>query len=117
MIWLIAGKRFLVETFIPLFSPIALLGLLYTIIVLFAYQGHDMLHHIGPVFRVFVPLILYFIIMWSSAFGFMYYLNQKERTTKNSEAFDYDIAVSQAFTTASNNFVSFFFFFQISLID
>ncbi|EKM76030.1 hypothetical protein AGABI1DRAFT_63880, partial [Agaricus bisporus var. burnettii JB137-S8] len=102
-IWLIAGKRFLVETFVPYFSPVALLGLLYTIIVLFAYQGHEMLHHIGPVFRVFVPLVLYFVVMWSSAFALMYYLNQKERK-KGSEAFDYEIAVSQAFTAASNNF-------------
>ncbi|KAF9445902.1 arsenical-resistance protein ACR3 [Macrolepiota fuliginosa MF-IS2] len=101
-IWFIAGKRFLNDKFLPLFSPLALLGLLYTIIVLFAYQGHQILHNIGPVFRVFVPLVLYFIIMWTSAFAFMYYMARKER--RQNRFFDYDIAVAQTFTASSNNF-------------
>ncbi|KAF5351621.1 hypothetical protein D9756_007440 [Leucocoprinus leucothites] len=101
-VWLCAGKQFLEKKFLPFFSPIALLGLLYTIIVLFAYQGHQILHNLGPVFRVFVPLILYFVIMWTSALMFMYYLSRQEG--RQSQIFCYDVAVSQAFTAASNNF-------------
>jgi ACR3 family arsenite transporter len=105
MVWFVAGKLFLDKKFLPLFSPLALLGLLYTIVVLFTYQGHQILHNIGPVFRVFVPLVLYFIIMWPSAFIFMYYLSRREGG-RQGQNFNYNIAVSQAFTTASNNFVS-----------
>ena len=53
-------------------------------------------------------MILYFIIMWSAAFGLMYYLTRrdvaKRRTTR---IFGYEMAVVQAFTAGSNNFVSF----------
>lgn len=47
-------------------------------------------------------MILYFVIMWSSAFGLMYWL---ARWGNNSRAFGYKMAVVQAFTAASNNFV------------
>jgi ACR3 family arsenite transporter len=104
IVWFSSSKQFLDNKFIPFFSPMALVGLLYTIIVLFAYQGHQIVHNIGPVFRVFVPLVLYFIIMWSSALALMYYLAQREGV--QGRRFGYDIAVSQAFTAASNNFVS-----------
>jgi ACR3 family arsenite transporter len=96
---------------LPIFSPLSLIGLLYTIIVLFAYQGHRILHDIGPVFRVFVPQILYFTIMWTSTFFVIYWfstienkkINLQEDT--NSKVFGYETAVVQAFTAASNNFV------------
>jgi arsenite transporter len=90
--------------FIPYFSPIALLGLLYTILVMFAYQGHHIIHNLGPVFRVFVPMILYFVIMWTSTFAGVYYLSRRE--TGEHEIFGYEMAVVQAFTAGSNNFVS-----------
>ncbi|KXN90163.1 Arsenite resistance protein ArsB, partial [Leucoagaricus sp. SymC.cos] len=102
IIWFTAGKQFLVKKFLPFLSPVALLGLLYTIVVLFAYQGHQIIHNIGSVFRLFVPLILYFIIMWSSALTFMYYLSRREG--QQGQNFGYSIAISQAFTAASNNF-------------
>jgi len=68
---------------------------------MFAYQGHHILHNLGPVFRVFVPMILYFIIMWSGAFGLVLWLSQKEGETR---IWGYDMAVVQAFTAGSNNF-------------
>ncbi|KAF8843487.1 arsenical-resistance protein [Paxillus ammoniavirescens] len=102
----LTSKRFLQEVFLPRFSPLALLGLLYTIIVMFAYQGHHIVHNLGPVFRVFVPMILYFVVMWSSAFGFIYWLARREarKRKSTSKSFEYEVAVVQAFTAGSNNF-------------
>ena len=102
------SKQYLQDVFLPWFSPLALLGLLYTIIVMFAYQGHHIVHNLGPVFRVFVPMVLYFIIMWTSAFSFIYYLSRKEalRGISVNTTFDYETTVVQAFTAGSNNFVS-----------
>jgi ACR3 family arsenite transporter len=104
-VWYLTSKTFLDTRFLPLFSPFALLGLLYTILVMFAYQGHHILHNIGIVFRVFVPMILYFVIMWSSAFGLVFFLTRRD-SEKGSQRFGYEMAVVQAFTAGSNNFVS-----------
>ncbi|PPQ97291.1 hypothetical protein CVT26_006684 [Gymnopilus dilepis] len=101
-VWYLFGKNFLDAHFIPLFSPLALIGLLYTILVMFAYQGHHILHNLGPVFRVFVPMILYFLIMWTSAFAFIFYLTRRQKG--RTEMFGYQMAVVQAFTAGSNNF-------------
>ncbi|KIK73605.1 hypothetical protein PAXRUDRAFT_836229 [Paxillus rubicundulus Ve08.2h10] len=102
----LTSKGFLQEVFLPRFSPLALLGLLYTIIVMFAYQGHHIVHNLGPVFRVFVPMILYFVVMWSSAFSLIYWLARREvrRRNSTSKSFGYEVAVVQAFTAGSNNF-------------
>lgn len=104
----LTSKHFLQDVFLPRFSPLALLGLLYTIIVMFAYQGHHIVQNIGPVFRVFVPMVLYFFVMWTSAFAFIYYLARKEsqRGKSINTTFEYEVAVVQAFTAGSNNFVS-----------
>jgi len=99
-VWFIASKNFLEKTFLPMFSHLALLGLVYTIIVIFAYQGKHITENIGLVFRVFVPLILYFIVMWTSAFYLVYWIHR--RTGLNG--FGYEMGVVQAFTAASNNF-------------
>jgi len=96
------SKQFFERRFLPFFSPLSLIGLLYTILVLFSYQGHSIIHNLGPVFRVFVPQILYFIIMWNSTFFFMYYLSRREGP--GPRKFGYEMAVVQAFTAASNNF-------------
>jgi ACR3 family arsenite transporter len=102
-VWYLTSKTFLETRFLPRFSPFALLGLLYTILVMFAYQGHHIVHNLGPVFRVFVPMILYFIIMWSSAFALVFYLTRRD-SGKGSQRFGYEMAVVQAFTAGSNNF-------------
>ena len=77
-------------------------SLLYTIIVMFAYQGHHILHTLGPVFRVFVPMVLYFCIMWSMAFLFVWHLAKRS----GGKLWRYEMAVVQSFTAGSNNFVS-----------
>ena len=102
------SKEFFERQFLPLFSPLALIGLLYTILILFFYQGHSIIHNLGPVFRVFVPQILYFIIMWNSTFFFLYYLSRREGGP-GPRKFGYEMAVVQAFTAASNNFVRYSF--------
>ncbi|KAJ3317602.1 hypothetical protein HDV06_001365 [Boothiomyces sp. JEL0866] len=81
------------EVFIPLISPIALLGLLYTILVMFALQGVQLVNQLGPVFRTIVPLILYFGITWFSSMSVCYLFG-----------FPIEVAIAQSFTASSNNF-------------
>ncbi|KAF7977754.1 hypothetical protein HWV62_2846 [Athelia sp. TMB] len=104
-VWYFTSKEFLNTRFLPWFSPLALLGLLYTIIVMFAYQGHHIVHNIGPVFRVFVPMILYFTIMWFGSFFLVLWLSRREAGT-DAHMWGYEMAVVQSFTAGSNNFVS-----------
>lgn len=88
--------------FLPYFSPLALAGLLYTIIVIFAQQAQHILHNIGPVFRTVVPMVLYFAIMFSATFaGMWWWSNQPWRRG----TVGYQEAAVQSFTAASNNFV------------
>jgi ACR3 family arsenite transporter len=102
----LTSREFFDRTFVPRFSPLALVGLLYTIIVMFAYQGHHIVQNLGPVFRVFVPMILYFVVMWTSAFALVFYLARREfRKGNTNKNFPYEMAVVQAFTAGSNNFV------------
>jgi len=93
------------EQFLPKFSPLALLGLLYTIIIIFASQGHHILHNLRPTFRVFVPLILYFVIMWTGSFVLFYLLSKRKGLRSGKKQyFGYELTVTQAFTAGSNNF-------------
>ncbi|TFK25533.1 arsenical-resistance protein ACR3 [Coprinopsis marcescibilis] len=103
LVWGLWSKEFLQKKFLPLFSPLALLGLLYTILVLFAYQGHNIVANVGPVFRVMVPLFLYFVIMWTFTFFLVFYLGRSKKEARR-EMFTYEMAVVQAFTASSNNF-------------
>jgi len=89
----LAGVRWFDQSFVPWFSPVALLGLLYTIFVLFAAQGEGIVEQIGPVARVSVPMLLYFATMFTLTLGIAYYMR-----------FPYELAVTQAFTASSNNF-------------
>lgn len=56
-------------------------------------------------------MILYFVIMWTSAFAGVYYLTRRE--TGVQEVFGYEMAVVQAFTAGSNNFVRLRFLIQV----
>ncbi|KAH9913903.1 arsenical-resistance protein [Epithele typhae] len=107
------SRAFLESRFLPWFSPLAFIGLLYTIVVMFAYQGHHIVHNLGPVFRVFVPLVLYFALMWSAAFAFVWWCGRRARRRQVAGAagpagggveWSYEMAVVQSFTAASNNF-------------
>ncbi|KAG9026723.1 hypothetical protein FRB95_008529 [Tulasnella sp. JGI-2019a] len=87
--------------FLQWFGPVALMGLLYTIIVLFANQGKRIVDDIGSVFRIFVPLILYFVIVWTTTFSSLYYLSRRRYADSVG---GYEKAIVQAFTAGSNNF-------------
>ncbi|KAG1453895.1 hypothetical protein G6F56_007455 [Rhizopus delemar] len=86
------GIHWYEDKFLPLFESLALVGLLYTIIVMFANQGHQIIDNIGPVCRTAVPLICYFIIMFFLPFFILKLF------------FPYSQVVTQSFTASSNNF-------------
>ncbi|SCV68586.1 BQ2448_707 [Microbotryum intermedium] len=87
--------------FFSYFGPLGELGLLYVIIVLFMNQGRAIIHNIGTVFRISVPLIMYFTIVWTVTFYSFYKFS---RSKYGAIAGGYEKAVTQAFTTGSNNF-------------
>jgi ACR3 family arsenite transporter len=79
--------------FIPLISPLALYGLLFTIVVMFALQGHAITSDPLAVISIAIPLLVYFAIMWSVAFV----LGVRARL-------GYSKTATVAFTAAGNNF-------------
>lgn len=87
------GIRWYEERFIPRIAPWALYGLLFTIVVMFALQGKAITANPGQVLRVALPLLLYFVIMWSTAFA----LGKRS-------GLDYPRTSALAFTAAGNNF-------------
>ncbi|KJR88934.1 arsenite transporter, ACR3 family [Sporothrix schenckii 1099-18] len=89
----IAGPDWFERRFFPFASPWSLIGLLYTILVLFASQGHAVVHQIVSVVRVAAPLVVYFGLVFSLTLWATYRLG-----------FGYALAATQSFTAASNNF-------------
>jgi ACR3 family arsenite transporter len=87
------GTEWYEQTFLPRIGPIALWGLLFTIVVLFALQGKQITTHPLDVARVAIPLLVYFALMWSGSFFAGYRLG-----------FPYGRNASVAFTAAGNNF-------------
>ena len=79
--------------FLPKIGPVALWGLLFTIVVLFALQGDQITTHPLDVARVAVPLLVYFALMWTGSFALGYRMR-----------FPYERNASVAFTAAGNNF-------------
>lgn len=87
----VKSRAWFESVFMRYFGPCALLGLLYTTVVLFAAQ--DILGQAGSVARVAVPMLLYFLAMFGLSLGLSWALKMP-----------YSAAVTQAFTAASNNF-------------
>jgi ACR3 family arsenite transporter len=87
------GEVWYTETFMPRFGPTALIGLLYTIVLMFAMQGDRILHLPFDVLRIAVPMVLYFFIMFGLAFAISKRLG-----------FGYPETASLSFTAAGNNF-------------
>jgi ACR3 family arsenite transporter len=89
----LAGPKWYDQMFVKLISPWSLIGLLYTIIVLFASQGDHVVHQVVSVVRVAAPLVVYFAVIFFSTL----YVTHKL-------GFGYKLASTQSFTAASNNF-------------
>jgi ACR3 family arsenite transporter len=58
------GRDWYEQSFLPKIGPVALYGLLFTIVVLFALQGHTITARPGEVARIALPLLAYFAIMF-----------------------------------------------------
>jgi arsenite transporter len=79
--------------FLPRIGPTALIGLLYTIVLMFAMQGDRLIQHPIDVLRVAIPLLVYFAIM----FGLAFLLSKRL-------GFSYQETAALSFTAAGNNF-------------
>jgi ACR3 family arsenite transporter len=89
----IAGPAWFDKVFTRFASPWSLIGLLYTILVLFASQGHAVVHQITSVLRVAAPLLVYFALIFGLTLFVTYRMGM-----------GYALAATQSFTAASNNF-------------
>jgi len=87
------GSVWYEETFLRKISPLALYGLLFTIVVLFAFQGNAITGHPLVVGKIALPLLCYFAIMWGLGF-----------TLGKTYKLSYENTVTLAFTAAGNNF-------------
>ncbi|MFQ5883590.1 MAG: ACR3 family arsenite efflux transporter [Thermoplasmata archaeon] len=87
------GKSWYGGKFMPKLAPTALIGLLFTIVVMFSMKGNLILALPYHVLRIAIPLVFYFLIMFALSFYIAYRLK-----------FRYPETATLSFTAASNNF-------------
>ena len=87
------GRAWYETKFIERLAPTAMVGLLFTVVVMFALRGGDILRLPWDVVRIAIPLVLYFLLMFSVSFS-----------VSKRLGFSYEETTTLAFTAASNNF-------------
>jgi ACR3 family arsenite transporter len=87
------GRAWYESTFLPRIGPLALYGLLFTIVVLFALQGDQIISRPLDVARIALPLLAYFAIMWGGGYA-----------VGAALGLGYARTATLAFTAAGNNF-------------